>query len=904
MRTSRAAKLLTLAVLTAVGLWYWAHLSARTATPEVSIQADKPIAESARLETAPSDLAAREQVGAEHAPPNQVRIRVTNFTTHEPIAGANVEILSLEEEPNDKPLVTTADGTVAVSADSLVGARVRVHADGYCPVSQLVAGSKAEPMEIELCVAGTIRVRVLDERQAPAAAALVVGSLPVNGVPERLRASLSAAWPNHYGMPGTESGPSVTDESGVRVLDRMPCGVPLRVTASRTIPETSVEVAIDPGSRHAEVEIVATSKRCIHGRLVWEDGTPVQWVSWEASGEPTRVYCLDRTNSPNGQAQAQAERNGEFLLCDLQAGRVNWRVDWPGEPARSTVVDTALVEVGDIVLHKAVPCAGRVYLTDPPKDFSYSGIFLLFHQNGREVQRVGPVQADGGFHTRLPVGSIQVEVTVTNRDRLGSVVREVPSSDLAICLDPFVGRLRITNLDLDPRISPFLRLEDRREEARSKWGAGRVAHEYFLLGTESIIRWSERDLCAWFLSPGTYDVYVGERNDSTLVCAGRAVIAAGEEFVLDASKNARGKIHGLVKTPAGAPVGGTNVVACPSALLESRKFKPLVAASNEHGEFEFSQVGAGRWSIFPSSRGSETPEAQTVEVAPGSELQVSLTMDVPGRIGGTVRRHGKPADGSLVVIRADTNLFCVHRSDAYKQRVAEDGMFKFGDLAPGRYELRVYSGEMQTPDFRSTSSFAVVEAGKSSTCDIDLDFALTPLNITREGEPLEPMIEGCVAGPGGYHALERMSDPRCWGAEPMAGPCVFLFVQNESFWEQNWQSAPKSYLVAYEPRGVVAARKLRVDVHGGKLVVRPRTSDTVLPWASLESVGEFKDLSQLYAFPLALASVEDGTSRTFSCIPAGSTVLLESDRALNGPVLTKRVNIGSQSQVEVLWPPE
>ncbi len=903
-QTRVAAQLAVLLLLAGLGGWFWIHRSNRDHSPTVAPEHGAPTGEKAQLESPVTRPEAREEVAVEPSPPNQVRIRVTNFTTHEPIANASLEFVTLDEALEGKHFTTDANGMVMCTAESLVGARVTVTADGYCPINQLVPDSKGAPIDIQLCLAGSIRVRVLDERRAPALAALVVASLPVEGVPEDLRAGLSAEWPNFYGVAGTSIRPALTDDAGERVLEGMPCGIPMRVTASRAIPETSVDTRIDPTLRHAEVEIAATSTCCLHGRLVWDDGTPVRWISWEASGDPVRVSCLDGTDSPNGPPQAQAGSNGEFQLCDLRPGRVNWRVDWPGEPARSTLVSAPVVEVGEIVLRKAVLCEGRVFLTNPPKDFSYSGIFLVFSQNGRVVQRVGPVQADGGFRARLPIGPLQIDVTVTNQDHLGTVTREIPAADLAICLDPFVGRLRITNLDLDPRLSPYLRLEDTRGESPGKWNGSRVAHQYSLLGTESIIGWKGHDLCAWFLSPGSYDVYVGVQNDQRLACAGRATIAAGEECVLDASKNGRGRIRGVVQTPDGTAVGGTSIMGCPRALTGSRRYRPPVAVTNEHGEFEFSPVGAGTWCIFPCSRGPDASEARSVEVVPGSEVRVTLTMQVPGRVEGIVRRHGKPAKGALIVIRSDCDRYWVHKPDSQRLNVEQDGQFHFEDLAPGRYELRAYSGEIGQPGFRNISNNIVVEAAKTSKCDIALDFALTPLLVTREGQPLAPILKGYVAGPGGYHALELAGDPPCWGARPMDGPCLFLFLQEESFWEQSWSLAPTSYLVAYVPGGIPGAQELRIDVHGASLVVRPRTAETALPRASLEGVGGLTDLSQFFWFPIPLASIDDGTSRRFPCIPPGSTVLLESDRSLVGPMFTKRVSMGSQAELEILWPPE
>ena len=896
MRTSRAAKLLALAALTAVGLWYWAHLSARTATPEVSIQADKPIAESARLETAPADLAPREQVGAEPAPPNQVRIRVTNFTTHEPIAGANVEILSLDEALNDKPLIATVDGTVAVSADSLVGANVRASAAGYCPISGELPSPIEGTVTLQLCIAGSLRVRVLDENHTRRTGAFVIAIPSGQGVPKELLSGLLGEWPDFYRPSGPGAQPSVTDETGELLIERMPCGVPLNVTASRTIPKTEGETTIDPKVRLGEIEIVAAGRRCIHGRVVWDSGAPA--VMPDGIG----VHCLDATGPGSGLARTGCNNAGEFTLCDVPSGRVSWRVDWPGEYSRCTRVDSGVVEVGDIVLRRALDCEGRVYLTNAPKDFSYGGMDIAFYQDGRLVGTAGLVDDDGRFRQRLLVGSVQMELNVA-RNRIASVTQTIPSRELLICLDPFVGGLRVKNLEIDVRQKPLLKLVDVGGERRGLGDGPQVAHEHFLGGTESVVRWNDRDLQAWFLTPGKYDVYVGCRGDSTLICAGRAEIAPGVECVLDASKIARGSIRGTVKTSDGVEVAGTSVIVCPSTLLWSGAYKPHLISTDEHGGFKVPDAAPGAWTVFPESRGPESPEAEAIEVKPGTAVDVLLTMARPGGIEGTARRYGAAATGASVSIQAECDPSASLRPQVHDQKLGEDGVFRFTDLVPGRYHVSLYSGQPGTRERRQAWYFVDVRAGEITRVAIDLDLVLTTLNVTRHGAPFDTIDDGYVAGTGGVNRLERLDDAGTkWGVKLPDGPCLFL-ISSKDFGSLDTPYTPSGYLAAYVRSPFVASNELNVDLGGATLVIRRRNEAAELPWPYLQSIGAIADVAQ-YMGRRVLASTDDGMTRRVVCVPVGSTVLLESDRSSGGPLLSKQVVVGSSAEIEILWPPE
>lgn len=896
MRTGRSVQLLALLLLAGVGLWYWLGRSAREGMPEPKLSQDESIHNPVQLEAPTSRPESREPVKFKGVEPKQVRIGITNFTTHEPVPGAVVEIITLDEALNEKRFITTADGTVALPADSVVGAQVRISADGYCPIRQELPVPVDGAVALQLCIAGSLRIRVLGEDHSRRTGAFVTATPTARGVSRELLSGLLGEWPDFYRSAGAGGPSRVTSDAGELLIERMPCGLPLCVTASRTVPKTEVETTIDPQSRLGEVEIVAAGRRCIHGRVVWDSGAPA------IMPDGIRVYCLESTGASSLPARTGCNDAGEFTLCDVPSGRVRWRIDWPGEYSRCTRVEDGLVEVGDIVLRRAVNCEGRVYLTKAPKDFTYSGIDIAYYQDGRVVGTAGLVDEDGRFRARLLVGSVQMELMVA-RNRIATVTQTIPSRELAICLDPFVGSLRIRNLDIDARQRPLLKLLDVDGEKHGLGDGAFVAHEHFLGGLESVVRWNDGDLQAWFLAPGKYDVYVGCTGDSTLICAGRAEIVPGMECVLDASKIARGSIRGSVQTSAGVELAGTSVIACPSALLCSRVYKPHVLSTDEHGGFKVLDAAPGSWTVFPESRGPESPEAQVIEVKPGAEASVILTVARPGGIEGTVRRYGAAAVGASVSIQAECDPYAIVRREMYTQKLREDGAFKFTDLVPGRYHVSLYSGRPLSRERRQCWYFIDVRAGEIAKVAIDLDLTLTRLNVTRDGAPFDAIDDGYAAGPGGINRLERLDDAGTkWGVKLADGPCLLLF-SSKDFRSLDEPPTPSAYLAAYVRNASAASSEMNVELGGATLVIRRRNDATELPWAYLESVGEVADVSK-YLGRRVLASIDDDMTRRVVCVPVGSTVLLESDRSSGAPLLTKRIVVGSAAEIETLWPPE
>jgi hypothetical protein len=268
-----------------------------------------------------------------------------------------------------------------------------------------------------------------------------------------------------------------------------------------------------------------------------------------------------------------------------------------------------------------------------------------------------------------------------------------------------------------------------------------------------------------------------------------------------------------------------------------------------------------------------------------------------------LKRTGVSGEHSSIVVDADTESANYRRPKSQWVKPDEQGHFRIEDLAPGRYWIQAWSGEIQTSEHREYGKYFEVRSGETTRCDLDLDFGLTVLTVTRSGVPELGIDDGYAGGPGGVQRLERIrSDEQTWGARLHDGPCLLFFVSKDSP-RLDWPPTPQAYSIAYVPHASSRAAELAVDLHGPTLIVRRRSESVILPRAFLTSVGEISDVAE-YFTPANLASIDVDGCRRFPCVPAGSTVELESDRWLNSPVLRQRVTLGAQTEIEVLWPPE
>ncbi|MFN7134279.1 MAG: carboxypeptidase regulatory-like domain-containing protein, partial [Myxococcales bacterium] len=135
-------------------------------------------------------------------------------------------------------------------------------------------------------------------------------------------------------------------------------------------------------------------------------------------------------------------------------------------------------------------------------------------------------------------------------------------------------------------------------------------------------------------------------------------------------------VEGTVLNDDKKPVSGALVTAIYAD--HSRFFDAVVG---DDGRFRIGPVPDGRYSVVASSFGL-LPNHGSVDERRRTPLK--LTLSAPRRLGGQLRRDGKP------VRNCEISLEGQHRK--LKVRSDDEGRFAFDGLRPGSYELRAREG--------------------------------------------------------------------------------------------------------------------------------------------------------------------------------------------------------------------
>jgi hypothetical protein len=214
--------------------------------------------------------------------------------------------------------------------------------------------------------------------------------------------------------------------------------------------------------------------------------------------------------------------------------------------------------------------------------------------------------------------------------------------------------------------------------------------------------------------------------------------------------------------------------------------------------------------------------------------------------------------------------------------------------------LGAWRMETGTPQLRSTSRRVAVSSGGDTHCDIDLDDGYRRLVFQRDGKPFDGFDSGFVSTADGRQSIERRPEfDGGWGACIRNGPCLFGIYSKDV--PRTEEFLHEEYFAAVVSGVDTSSAPIIVDLRGGRIDLHRAHAGVMLPTARLRSIPPF-DTRTLHSRWI-LPYLDDGDVRSFTYLPVGCTVLLESDPQLGGPSLQREVHITNEATVDVTWPP-
>lgn len=177
-----------------------------------------------------------------------------------------------------------------------------------------------------------------------------------------------------------------------------------------------------------------------------------------------------------------------------------------------------------------------------------------------------------------------------------------------------------------------------------------------------------------------------------------------------------GMLAGRVTDDHGRPIAGADLRLAPwmaseveqEDLVVTKEGAPPAMKTGEDGTFKIPLRTAGAFDLEVHAKGFQPVIKQAVQVLPGRQTDVAITMSASaGILGVVVDDAGTPVDGARVVIQGDIHSPQFASTEVLTQ---EDGTFAAEELAPGRFTLAA-----SAEGFRPVEMWDVESGGPSLT---------------------------------------------------------------------------------------------------------------------------------------------------------------------------------------------
>lgn len=813
----------------------------------------------------------------------------------DPIASASARAAGASAPSVD--FRTASDGRVDIPCDLGVRLTLRIEAIGYLPAQVALEGSvNGDVMRITLTRIGELRVAVFDSLDKPIFG-VYVEIRPDKGdaLPSSMQ-GLPEGWPEFLpvcGNPETLDGVkrqlALTDESGVFIARGLPCDEALVVDLSGTVPITRRRALIPGNTGSAELNVHLALHGCIRGTIVFADGSA-------AADQPVRSF--QRGSMGIIPEPITADLQGRFEICGLAAGPAEWRIESPGEVSRCTLVDAPIVDVGTIVIPRLHWTTISLSVADAPAELRFDGWLLQAFHGGRLISSVNGHRS-GTTQIELPHGDVRIDLVRGGRRALSYACR-VPCDPIQLELGGHLARLTIEGAPVRSGQPCGIRLlgvaragEERLAPSRHFLAAGQMS---------SIASWQDADLQLWMLVPGDYRVLlsdeVGETYDLGVVS-----LHAGEHRRMVARPTGRGTIRGSARDGAGAPAPGVVVQACQLALeFEGLRNRRQTTKTAEDGTFELVNLSSGSWTVFPKSRGPESAEARTVEVAPGEQASIELLVGRPGVLDVEVLDAGRPCARASVRVEPRGDGL---RDGATNRSVTDNaGRARFDALCEGEYDLCVSWQGATSGTWIEELRSVFVPGGEVAFLRIDSAQGLARVRFERNGEPFEDWRGAVVfSNLGRSHLRPLPGRDRISEGVLGRGAHLFLLYAPASFPKLHPDRDLNHCRIAYAPELDATLQPITVELRGADVTVRTSSPGASLPLARLIQIGPFRDVWGTEGFDRIVYEDEGPNLRRFRDIPVGAVIQLE-DAGWGAVGAWTQVQVLSERGLEIEWPPK
>ncbi|HEX6885547.1 MAG TPA: carboxypeptidase regulatory-like domain-containing protein [Planctomycetota bacterium] len=491
-----------------------------------------------------------------------------------------------------------------------------------------------------------------------------------------------------------------SDAAGRFEFRAVPVGKPQTLATRSSLARVFSADLAPAAGEHLEVELALHAGGSVSGRVVDEQGVPIEGAEVEALG---REFFGNPTADLREQKSAA---DGRFELTGLTPGKVWLHVEHEGhQELLSTpfeladgerrnhgdvVLSEGLVVAGTVTFPGGAPAASTRVTVEPDLSENLAGSpvdprAFIGASNDAAADATGAFRITGlGKGPWIVAARLEVPpgdgARAAGRWGTSQALVRPSITDLRLALEPPVT---VAGRVLDGQGRPVAAFTVHGERAGSQWymppsekkeQAFESADGRFVLPDLRAGSWSFRAEAAGYARSAKVARELPSDEELALVLLRPVVVA------------------GTVVDPTGTPVAGAEVTKELEGIeaiqaMQGRSDWP-VAQSDGEGAFRLEGIPPGAGSLVARKDGFAPSAAVALELAEGEEkLDLVLTLRRGGTITGQVYgADGKPATGSMVILQMPT----------LEQRrftnTDGSGAFEEHGLKPGTWQVQAFPG--------------------------------------------------------------------------------------------------------------------------------------------------------------------------------------------------------------------